>query len=210
MEADTYAPQPRVLDTYALVYGFSMILLLPALFLINRFGFEPYEPGFLAFVLPPFVIGLVATFLTDTHESFADRSKRVFVLTPLSLFGGIMILFVAAIVIVIPVSIVLVPENFDVLTPFFAASLLLVAAPMIVAIIRRLKGPFDINSVVQMLALAGTLAVVAWTLVMTFEQGNTLGTFLPHYLLDYFSGALTWFLPSIGLAAGIWRRTGLI
>lgn len=210
MEAQVHAPQPRVLDTYALVYGFSMVLLVPALFVIDHFGFEPYEAGFLALVLPPFVVGLVATFLTDSGESLVERGKRILVLTPLSLFGGLMILFVAAIAIVIPVSIVLVPENFDVLTPFFAASLLLLAAPMILALLRRLRGPFGLGAVVQMGALVGTLAVVAWTLVMTFEQGNTLGTFLPHYLLDYFSGAMTWFLPSIGLAAGIWRKTGLV
>lgn len=210
MEAEAHEAMPRVLDTYALVYGFSMILLTPALFLVNNAGFEPYEPGFMALMMPPFLIGIIATFLTDSGEGIGVRGKRALVLTPLTLLLGLTVLFVAAIVIVIPVSIVLVPENFAILTPFFAASLALVAAPMAVSFVRRLRGPFTAATVVQMVALLGTLAIVGWTLVMTFEQGNTLGTFLPHYLLDYFSGAMTWFLPSIGIAAGVWRRIGLV
>lgn len=210
MEATTQASEPRVFDTYALVFAISMALLVPVLFVIERFDYIPYEPGFLLLVTSPFVLGIVLTLLTDSSEPWKRRWLRVLVLTPLALFGGITILFVAEMAIVLPVSLILVPENFDVLTPFFAASLALVAAPMVVALARRVRGPYTVSTVIQVVALVATLAIVGWTLVMTFQEGRVLGTFLRHDLLDYFSGAQTWFLPSIGLAAGIWRRLGLV
>jgi hypothetical protein len=210
MDAQTVDVEPPVLDTYALVYGFGMALMVPALFLIERFEFVPYEPGFMALVLTPFVVGVVATFLTDSSDGPGVLGRRALVLTPLTFVGGITILFVAELAIILPVSVFLSPSNFDVLAPIFAASLALVASPLVLALVRRVRKPITAAAVFQMVALIATLAIVAWTLVMTFDDTHVLGTFLRHDLLDYFAGTQTWFLPSLGLAAGIWRRLGIV
>lgn len=210
MELEVHDTEPRVLDTYALIYAFGMSLMVPALFVIERAGFVRYEPGFLALVLGPLFIAIAATFLTDAEEDLVQRVKRIAILTPLILLAGVTILFVAEIVIVLPVSIVLVPENFDVLTPFFAASLALVAAPLLFALGRRIRGRVSVGKALQVTALVTALAIVIWTLAMTLGEGRVLGTFMRRDLLDYFAGSLTWFLPSFGLAAGLWRRIGIV
>jgi len=209
---DTHATEqePRVLDTYALVYAFGMALMVPALFLIERFDFEPYEPGFMFLVLSPFIFGIVATLLTDSRDGLSRLGKRVVVLTPLVLFLGVTILFVLEIAIILPISQVLEPGNFGVLGPVFAASLALVAAPLVVALARRFRGPFSAARAFQMVALVAALGIVGWTLAVTFNESRILGTFLRHDLLDYFSGSQTWFFPCMGLAAGIWRKLGIV
>jgi hypothetical protein len=97
-----------------------------------------------------------------------------------------------------------------VLTLLSVAAVVLFASPMLVSLATRIREGLSAAGLVQIAALTAVLGVVAWVVVMTFDSGSTLGTFLRKDTVEHFIGAFTWYLPALGLAAGIWRRTGLV
>ncbi len=210
MRSQTEHLVPRLLDTYGLTYAFTALFLIPALFIIERWSVEYFSSGYLALISAPFLLGPAVVFAIDSKDGLRAVAIRSAVLAPLVAFTGLTIVFVAMIAVLPPLSFFLAPGNFDVLTLLFVAVVVLLAAPMLVSLVSRFREGISAVGLVQIVALLVVLGVVVWMVVMTFDPGVTLGTFLQKDQVEHFIGAFTWYLPALGLAAGIWRRVGLV
>lgn len=210
MESAPEHATPRVLDTYGLVYAFTALFLIPGLFVIDRLSVDAFSALYLALIAVPFVLGPAIVFALDSRDDLRAIAIRSAVLAPLVAFSGVTIVFVVMMVIIVPLSLFVVPENFGVLSVLFAAAVVLLAAPMAVSLVSRVREGFNLTGAVQIAVLTAATAMVAWVIVMTFDSGDTLGTFLRKDTIEHFIGAFTWYLPALGIAAGIWRRIGLV
>ena len=210
MEPQTEHAAPRVLDTYGLTYAFTALFLVPALFIVDLWSVETFSPGYLALIVAPFLLGPATVFAIDSKDGPRTVAIRSAVLSPLVAFTGLTIVFVAMMILLPPLSLVLEPENFGGLTLLFVAIVVLLAAPMVLSLVSRVREGFSAVGLVQIAALIIVLGLVAWVVVMTFDPGRTLGTFMRKDTVEHFIGAFTWYLPSLGLAAGVWRATDLV
>ncbi|MDZ4180324.1 MAG: hypothetical protein U1E29_14015 [Coriobacteriia bacterium] len=201
--------EPRILDTYSLVYAFVLVFLVPGTLLLENLTFRVYTFSYVSLVTVPFVLGIIATFLTDSTDGLRRVLIRSAVLVPLIVVSGVGVLFTSAIA-VVPVSGFIIPENFGALTWVSVALLALVASPLVFALARRMRPPRSVAHVVQALALIAALALVGAVMVATIGYEGMLGTIARKDVVIYIIGALTWYLPSFGLAAGVWRRLGLV
>jgi hypothetical protein len=199
--------RPRILDTYALAYSFILAFLLPGALSIARLPFRTYTFAYVAPVTLAFVFGLAATFLTDSKDRFGTVAVRFAVLTPLVLLTGTAVLFTAALG-VVPISDYIKPQYFDTTKWVATALLCALAAPLVVALAGRLRRPFDIQRVLQLLAIAFAVAVVAGVAYLSLAPGRGLGTMVRKDVMIYVVGGLVWYLPSFGIAAGVWRAFG--
>jgi hypothetical protein len=201
---------PRVLDTYGLTYAFTALFLVPGLFMIDRWSIEAFSFGYLALITAPFLLGPAAVFAMDSKDGPRAVAIRSAVLAPLVAFTGVTIVFVVMMIVLPPLSFFIVRENFDALTLLFVALVVLLAAPMLVSLASRIREGYSPVGLVQIAALLAVLGVVAWVIVLTLDSGGTLGTFLRKDTVEHFIGAFTWYLPALGLAAGVWRAVGLV
>ncbi len=199
--------RPRILDTYALVYAFVLAFLIPGAVSIARLPFRTYTFAYVAPVTLAFVFGLALTFLTDSGDRFKTVAVRFAVLTPLVLLTGTAVLFTAALG-VVPVSDYIKPQYFDTTKWIAPALLLLVASPLVVALVPRLRRPFSVQRLVQLLAILFAVAVVGAVVYLSLQPGRELGTMMRKDVMIYIIGGLVWYLPSFGLAAGVWRAVG--
>ncbi len=126
--------RPRVFDTYALVYSFILAFLVPGAISIARLPFRTYTFAYVAPITLAFVFGLAATFLTDSRDGAKAIALRFAVLTPIVLITGTAVLFTAALG-VVPISDYIKPQYFDTTKWIAAALLLLLAAPLVVALV---------------------------------------------------------------------------
>ncbi|MHB9003404.1 MAG: hypothetical protein ACYC6C_04995 [Coriobacteriia bacterium] len=209
MTDEICAPEPRVFDTYALVYAFTLLFLVPGSILIGNLPFRTYTFSYLSLVTLPFVLGPLFVFLTDCSDSLKAKLIRFAVLMPIIIITGISVVFVSAIGLA-PVSDFIKPGNFGVLTWVSVASLVIVALPLLPALLRRLRRFTEVRSAVQALVIAAAIAVVAGVIFFTLSSPGTLADLARKDVIIYIVGGVTWYLPGFGLAAGIWRRVGLI
>lgn len=214
-EGDGVDPQtehtaPRVLDTYGLTYAFTALLLVPALLAVDRLAIDAFSPAYLALLAAPFLLGPAMVFAVDSTDGRRTVAVRSAVLAPLVAFTGVTIVFVAMMVLLPPLSLFLAPENFGGITILFVALVVLLALPMLVSLACRIREGLSVSGIVQIAALVAVLSLVAWVVVMTFDSSTTLGTFMRKDTVEHFIGAFTWYLPSLGIAAGIWRAVGLV
>jgi hypothetical protein len=208
--AEAAEPQtPPVLDTYSLVYGFSWALLIPGLLLLNTQPFRTYDFAYVSYITMPFLLGLLATFLTDSDEHGGPLWTRIAILTPLSLVTGVGVLWTLALT-AVPISPYLDPENYRVTTPITAALLAVIAGPLVWSIGRRLTRRLTWQSVLQILVMVVAIASVIWVGYMMFQPDNALRSFARKDITIYVTGSLMWYLPSFGIAAGIWRKLGIV
>lgn len=212
-EPKVIAEDPGVIDTYGLVYSFILLFLLPGVALLTTMHFgddrgSTYTWQYVSSVTMPFVLGLVAVFLSDSRDSLRTTLVRTAVLVPIVVITGVTVMFASSILIV-PVSGFIQPQNFGVLTPIAAGMLLLTAAPVAVAFVRRLRGRIGAVGFVHAAVMLLALVVVAWVVYATFKGEQSL-LLARKDVVIYIIGALTWYLPSFGLAAGVWRRVGLV
>lgn len=210
MEQETTTAEPRVMDTYALVYAFTLLLLIPGLYLLQDLTYRVYTTAYVSLVSVPFLLGLAVTFFTDSEDGFKRSALRTVVLTPLIVLTGVTLMFGMSIVVFIPLNPFFDQSYFDVLTIFAAIALVLVAGPMVPALVRRVRGGRSWASILQGLALLAALGIVTYALVMTFDTSGAMMETGRKDSVIYFIGALTWYLPALGFAAGWWRRTGLV
>jgi hypothetical protein len=199
-----------VLDTYGLTYAFTTLFLVPGLFMIDRWSIDAFTPAYLALIAVPFLLGPAVVFAIDSNDERRTVAIRTAVLTPLVAFSGVTLVFVTMMVIMPPLSLFIVRENFDVLTLLFTAAVVVLAVPLVLSLVARIREGYSPAGVVQIAALAVVIGVVAWVVVMTFDSGDTLGTFLRKDTVEHFIGAFTWYLPALGLAAGLWRAIDLV
>ncbi|MDY0087179.1 MAG: hypothetical protein RBS78_01285 [Coriobacteriia bacterium] len=210
MEPQTENPVPRVLDTYGLVYAFTALYFIPALFAIDRWAIEPFSLPYLILLAGPFFLGPATVFALDSDDPPRTLAIRAAILAPLTAFTGLTVVFLTMMLIIPPLSLFVVPENFSVLAILMAATVVILALPVVVSLISRVREGFSAKNLIQIAVLLAALGVVAWIVVMTFDASDTLGTFLGEDIVDHFMGAFTWYLPGLGLAAGVWRRTGIV
>ncbi|MDF1542872.1 MAG: hypothetical protein RQ731_06215 [Anaerosomatales bacterium] len=210
MDPQTEHTAPRVLDTYGLTYAFTALFLVPALFIIDRLSIDAFTPGYLALTVIPFLLGPAAVFAIDSRDGARTVAIRSAVLAPLVAVTGVGIVFIAMMLLLPPLSLVLAPENFGGISVLFVALVVLLALPMLVSVTSRVREGFSVAGAVQVGVLTAVLALVVWVVVMTFDSGTTLGTLMRKDTVEHFIGTFTWYLPSLGIAAGVWRATGLV
>lgn len=204
------ASTPRVLDTYGLTYAFTALLLVPGLFIIDRLSIVMYSPAYLALMAVPFVLGPALVFALDSDDGPRTLAIRSAVLAPLTALTGVTFVFLAMIVIVLPLSFWIMPVFSDYLSTFFAFMLVVVSVPLVVSLLSRLREGLSPAGVLKTVALALVVAVVAWIVAMTLGTSDTLDTFLRKDLVKQFAAAFAWYLPALALAAGLWRRAGVV
>ncbi|MDO8987143.1 MAG: hypothetical protein Q7V14_02850, partial [Coriobacteriia bacterium] len=117
MKSDTAVATPSMLDTYGMTYAFSAILLVAGLFTIDRLSIVMYSPAYLALISVPFMLGPAIVFAIDSPDSMRTVLRRSAVLAPLTLLTGVTLLFLAMIVIILPLSFWVMPRYSASLTP---------------------------------------------------------------------------------------------
>ncbi|MDO9108647.1 MAG: hypothetical protein Q7U89_06610, partial [Coriobacteriia bacterium] len=95
-------------------------------------------------------------------------------------------------------------------TPLFMTALVIVSAPMAVSFVSRIREGLSVSGLFQMAVLLFVAVMVVWIIVETFAPGDTLYTFLRKDVAKHFTGGFAWYLPALGLAAGLWRRADII
>jgi hypothetical protein len=203
------AEAPSVLDTYALLYALSLVLLVPGALSIASLPFRDYTFAYVSLVTVPFVLGLLATLFTDSRDSAKTLLIRAAVLVPVIILTGVTVLFTSSFI-VLPISQVLTPKGFDIAGPIATVSLIVLALPLLPALVRRFTLPLGWRSVAHILALLFAIAVVIGVVALTLRPDRTLATIQRKDVMIYIVGALVWYLPSFGVAAGVWRRVGLV
>lgn len=204
----TTAEPPRVLDTYSVAYSFILMFLFPGALLIGRLPFRTYTFQYVSLIAVPFVLGLALTFFTDSGESLRTKLVRMGILIPIILMTGVAVLFTSS-MFVVPVSQVLSPGNFDIAGPAAAVLLFGVSSPLLLALVRRLRGPYTAFSLLQAATIAAAALLVGVVIYLSMTS-EILGTIARKDIVIYIVGGLTWYLPSFGIAAGVWRRLELV
>ncbi len=206
---------PRLLDTYAAVYAFILMFLIPGVALMSRLPFgddrsTTYTFAYVSYVTVPFLLGLIATFLLDSahEESLRKRLVRIAVLTPIIVVSGVTIMFTASLFMV-PLSKLLGIAGQGLAVAFWPG-LVAVAAPLAVSLVRRLRAPKQAADVVQIVVIAVAFVLVVAGIVLSFIPGLNIYDLARKDVIIYLAGALTWYLPSFGIAAGVWRSLGLV
>ncbi len=207
------AEEPPVLDTYSLVYSFVLMFLLPGVVLLNRLPWGDDRSGtytlpYVSLVTVPFLLGILLTFLTDSDDGARKIAIRFLVLTPLILLTGVTIMFLTSIVMVPASRLVGIKEQG--LFSFWWVSFFIVAAPLVWALIKRVRGPFSLKRALQVGVLLLSLGLVIGLTYVTLMTDITLIEVVRKDIVIYVVGAMSWYGPSFGLAAGIWRRSGLV
>jgi hypothetical protein len=201
--------EPRFFDTYALVYAFILTFLIPGLAVMSTLPFRTYTPAYVLAFAGSFVLGLLATFATDSTDPWRRIALRSAILIPIVSVTGVTVLFTGSLT-VLPISPLLKPGNGAVTTPITVALLALLAAPLLLALYRRLSTRPDWRTATQILALLIALGVAVWVGYMMLGTPGELRGFARKDLTIYVTGAVMWYLPSFGIAAGAWRAVGLV
>lgn len=201
--------EPRFFDTYSLVYAFTLVFLAPGVASLANLPFRTYTFTYVSLVTIPFLLGLVATFLTDSTDSLKKRFVRCAILVPIVAVTGVAVLFTGSLSVLL-VTPLLGDRNFSATTPVAVVGFALLALPLVFAVITRLRRKITWQSALQLLALVAALALVGAVLYLMLSGAGVLKAMARKDLVIYITGALTWYLPSFGIAAGAWRRTGMV
>lgn len=201
--------EPRISDTYALVYAATMLFLVPGAISIGQLPFRTYTVAYVSLVTVPFLLALFFTFLTDSHDSAKTVALRITVLSPLIIISGVAVMFLGSMMLV-PINTFLGPEYRHVTTPLAALLLVGLASPLVMALVRRARTRMNWRAFIQGLVLVAALALVAWVVYMSVWQVGALGDLVRKDIIIYIIGGLVWYGPAFGISAGVWRRTGLV
>ncbi|PKQ16536.1 MAG: hypothetical protein CVT67_03830 [Actinobacteria bacterium HGW-Actinobacteria-7] len=201
--------EPRVLDTYALVYAFILLFLVPGSILIGRLPFRTYTFSYVSLVTMPFVLALLLTFLTDSRDRARTVATRVAVLVPIVLLTGVSVLFTSSLLL-LPINRFLGPEYRAETTPLAALLLVGLASPLALAMVKRVRGRMSARSVFQGLILLLAMVLVGAVVYVSVWRVGLLGDIARKDIVIYIIGGLVWYGPAFGIAAGVWRRIGLV
>ena len=209
----TEAEEPRVLDTYASVYAFGLLFLLPGVALMSRLPFGDDRSGtytfsYVSLVTVPYLIGILATFLLDARESARSLAIRSAILTPLSLATGVTIMFGASMV-MIPASKFLGIADQGLSVGWWVAYAA-VSVPVVISFARRLFSVRGWRDVVTLMAIGLSLLMIVGVTAFSFLYEGSIYDLVRKDVVIYTVGAMSVYLPSFGLAAGLWRRSGLV
>lgn len=207
------AQEPKVVDTYSLSYALILMFLLPGVALMTRLPFgdsrsTTYSPAYVSLVTVPFLLGLITTFLLDNRDRLRQALIRIAVLTPLVVITGVTFMFGFSMV-MIPASKFLGIRDQG-LSIAWWVGLALTAAPLVVSLRRRMLVRDGWRTVVSLLAIIVALALVVGLAIFSFVSDANIYALVRKDVVIYIVGALSWYLPSFGLAAGLWRASGLV
>lgn len=209
-EAVAVAQEPRVFDTYALVYALSMLFLVPGSIAIGRLPFRTYTFQYVALVTVPFLLALVITFMTDSREPVRTSAIRTAILTPIVLMTGVTVLFTSSLFL-LPINQFLGPEYRAVTTPLAAVLLLLIASPLVFALVRRVRAGLDARAALQAAAMVLTLVLLGvFMYVNGAHEITAMGSLARKDIIIYIVGGFVWYAPAFAISAGVWRRLGLV
>lgn len=213
IHAAEVASDPRVLDTYSLSYALILAFLLPGVALMARLPFgdsrsTTYSPAYVSLVTVPFLLGLVVTFLLDNRDGLKRALLRIAVLTPLVVVTGVTFMFGFS-MIMIPASKFLGIRDQG-LSIAWWVGLIVAAAPLVFSLRHRIAERDGWRSVVSALALLVALALVIGLAAFSFLSDANIYSLVRKDVVIYIVGALSWYLPSFGLAAGLWRASGIV
>lgn len=200
---------PPMTDTYSLVYAFGWALLVPGLLLLNTQPFRTYDFAYVTYATLPFLLGVLATFLTDSHDHGKTLWKRILILTPLSIVCGVGVLWTLALT-AVPISPYLEPQNYSFTTPLVVALLFIIAGPLLYSVWKRLTRRPTWQSILQLAVLIFAIGTVIWLGYMMFQPHNAVRSFARKDIMIYVTGALMWYLPSFGISTAIWRKLGVV
>ncbi len=200
---------PRFFDTYALVYAFILTFLVPGLAWMSTMPFRTYTFQYVTAFAGPFVLGLLATFCTDSTDSWRRVALRSAILLPLVIVTGVTVLFAGSLT-VLPVSEFLRPGSTPATTPIAFAVLVILASPLLFALVKRLRTRPSWRSLMQIIAIVIALGVAGFVGYLMLGTPGELRGFARKDLTIYLTGAVMWYLPSFGIAAGGWRAIGLV
>lgn len=201
--------EPRISDTYALVYAATLLFLVPGAIAVGQLPFRTYTFAYVSLVTVPFLLALVFTFLTDSCDSAKTVALRIAILSPLIILSGVAVMFTSSMLLV-PINQFLGPEYREITTPIAAALLLGLASPLVMALVRRARTRMNWRAFVQGLVLVAALALVGWVVYLSVWQVGALGDIARKDITIYIIGGLVWYGPAFGISAGVWRRTGLV
>ena len=205
----TESATPGIFDTYALLYALTLVFLVPGAVSIGQLAFRDYTFSYVTLVTLPGLIGVLLMLFTDSRDSFKTLALRAAILTPLIALTGVTVLFTSSFIL-LPIGQILTPSGFDIAGPVAMLMLVLLATPLVPALVRRVRLPLGWRSVVHILALLFAIAVVIGVIALTLRPDHRLATMERKDATIYIVGALAWYLPAFGISAGIWRRVGLI
>lgn len=200
---------PLVRDTYALVYAFILLFLVPGSILVGQLPFRVYTFAYVSLITMPFVLSLLVTFLTDSRDSARAVALRIAVYVPVILLTGSAVLFTSSLFL-LPINQFLGPEYRAITTPLAAVLLCALASPLVVGIVKRARERLTARSVFQALAMALALILVGLVVYVSVWRVGMLGDIARKDIVIYIIGGLVWYGPAFGIAAGFWRRTGLV
>jgi hypothetical protein len=207
--AELSAAEPRFFDTYSLVYAYILVFLAPGVASLARLPFRTYTFQYVALVTVPFLLGLLAMLLTDNPDPLPRKLWRSAVMIPLMAVTGVAVLFTGSLSVLL-VTPLLGGHDFSATTPVAVVGFGLLALPLVFTLIRRFREPLTWQTALQLLALSCALAMVGYVLFLMLSGAGVLKATARKDLVIYITGALTWYLPSFGIAAGAWRRVALV
>lgn len=207
--AEPITREPRFFDTYSLVYAYTLVFLAPGVASLAGLPFRTYTFQYVALVTVPFLLGLIATFMTDSTDSLRTKLVRSAILVPLVSITGVTVLFTGSLSVLV-VTPLLGDHNFSATTPVAVAGFALLALPLVFTLVSRVRTRITWQTALQIVAILFALAIVGYVLYLMMSGAGVLKATARKDLVIYITGALTWYLPSFGLAAGAWRRVGLV
>ena len=195
---------PGLLDTYGLLYAFTLLWLVPALVLLAALPMYSHSNAYAALVALPPVAGMVSVLLTDRERpGWRALLGRTVLLVALATTGSVAFIFVG--MMLIPVVSGLIPTHLDAFGVVSVVSLAAVSVPLLPVLVRMARGRQWLRAAVLLLAVAG----VGVVLYLTVTPAKTLVTALRKDQVSFLIGGLTWYLPAYGAAGAICRALGL-
>ncbi len=207
MADDATTANPRVLDTYSLVYAFTLLFLFPGAVYVGTLPFRTYTFAYVSAIAVPFVLGLVATVLTDSRDDARTKAIRLLVLIPVIAITGVTVLFTSSLLLV-PINQFMTPQMHESTSPVWTVLIVVLAAPLLYSLFSRVRRPSAIGAL-QALPMLFALAVVAGVIYFSFGT-QTITELARKDVIIYIVGALTWYLPAFAISAGAWRSVGLV
>lgn len=207
--AEQLSTEPSFFDTYSLSYAFILVFLAPGVAMLSRLPFRTYTFQYVALVTVPFVLGLLALFLTDSSDPLKTRLIRSAIMIPLVSVTGVTVLFTGSLSVLV-VTPLLRSHDYGSTTPFAVVGFAVLALPLVFALVKRFRMRFTWQTVLHIVVLVTALVMVGMVLYLMMSGENVLRTMARKDLVIYITGALTWYLPSFGIAAGAWRRVAFV
>lgn len=195
---------PRILDTYSLLYAFTLLWTVVALAALAGARMYSYTPAYTALMMLPPGLGVASLLLSEGRKgSLRSLAGRAALLTVLAAAGSVMFIFGG--MLLLPAVIDWVVSHLAGAAPFAIAVLAVLTAPLVVTLVRELRARRWLRALVLVFAVA----IVGVALYTSATPSRLIVDALRKDQMSFFMGALNWYLPAYGLAGALLRAVGL-